>query len=548
MKTNRRIFILAFFVLTLAASWKLLLQHWGAFPFNADEAIVALMARHILQGERPLFFYGQAYMGSLDAYLVAAGFALLGQHVWVIRAIQMILYTGTLATTVILGALVLRSTQSGIYAAALLAIPAVNMTLYTTVSLGGYGEALLIGNLVLICATCLVNRLTQTQREVYPQKQAALWAGLWGLFSGLGLWANGLTLIYVIPSAVVIWWNLIHNFPGARIVALGTALPACIGLGAGSFPWWLFALQNEPANLVRELLGSAVSVEQGSLLARSGAHLVNLALLGFPAMLGLRPPWEVRWLALPLLPIGLAFWLATGIFALRRCATLPRADAGWMLPGTAAALLAGFLFTSFGVDPSGRYFIPLYLILALAAGKMLVDKVHALPLRIGLALVVILFNTWGTVQSMLTSRTGITTQFDQSTVVDHSVDAELIRFLHAQDEKFGYTTYWISYPLAFLSQEELIYVPRLPYHQDFRYTPRDDRYGPYRDIVTAAPRAAYITAQQPELEDYLVRAFEGRHITWDEAQIGDYHVYYRLSEKVTPEEIGLGVVSTGIKP
>ena len=40
-------------------------------PFNADEAIVALMARHINQGNIPVFFYGQAYMGSLDAMLVS---------------------------------------------------------------------------------------------------------------------------------------------------------------------------------------------------------------------------------------------------------------------------------------------------------------------------------------------------------------------------------------------------------------------------------------------------------------------------------------------
>ncbi len=64
---------------------------------------MALMARHILQGEHPIFFYGQAYMGSLDAYLVAAGFALLGQQVWVIRLVQVLLYLGTLFTTFLLG-------------------------------------------------------------------------------------------------------------------------------------------------------------------------------------------------------------------------------------------------------------------------------------------------------------------------------------------------------------------------------------------------------------------------------------------------------------
>src|SRR5574341_1086774 len=86
-----------------AAGLKAWLIWMGAVPFNADEAIVALMARHILQGERPLFFYGQAYMGSLDAWLVAMGFAVLGQKVWVIRLVQTLLYLGTLLTTAVLG-------------------------------------------------------------------------------------------------------------------------------------------------------------------------------------------------------------------------------------------------------------------------------------------------------------------------------------------------------------------------------------------------------------------------------------------------------------
>jgi hypothetical protein len=46
------------------------------------------MARHILQGERPLFFYGQAYLGSLDAWLVAGAFAVLGQSAAAIRLVQ----------------------------------------------------------------------------------------------------------------------------------------------------------------------------------------------------------------------------------------------------------------------------------------------------------------------------------------------------------------------------------------------------------------------------------------------------------------------------
>ena len=54
--------------LALAAALKTGLVMANVIPFNADEAVVALMARHILQGERPVFFYGQAYLGSLDAW------------------------------------------------------------------------------------------------------------------------------------------------------------------------------------------------------------------------------------------------------------------------------------------------------------------------------------------------------------------------------------------------------------------------------------------------------------------------------------------------
>ncbi len=81
-------------LLALAASIgvKAVLLSIQAVPFNADEAVVALMAKHILRGERPLFFYGQAYMGSLDAWLVAIGFAALGESVLTIRIVQSLLY------------------------------------------------------------------------------------------------------------------------------------------------------------------------------------------------------------------------------------------------------------------------------------------------------------------------------------------------------------------------------------------------------------------------------------------------------------------------
>ena len=38
------------------------------------------------EGELPIYYYGQAYMGSLQAYLVALIFAVAGSSVWTLRA------------------------------------------------------------------------------------------------------------------------------------------------------------------------------------------------------------------------------------------------------------------------------------------------------------------------------------------------------------------------------------------------------------------------------------------------------------------------------
>jgi hypothetical protein len=71
------------------------------------------------------------------------------------------------------------------------------------------------------------------------------------------------------------------------------------------------------------------------------------------------------------------------------------------------------------------------------------------------------------------------------------------------NERTGYSQYWVTYPLAFQSEEQLIFAPRLPYHQDMRYTERDDRYPAYTQMAAEGQRTAYISARNPELDAHL---------------------------------------------
>ncbi len=517
--------------LLIAATLKAGLLYTEVVPFNADEAVVGLMARHILQGVRPIFFYGQVYLGSLDAWLIAGAFALFGESVLVIRLAQTALYLGVILTTYALALKIYSNVRIAGAAALLMAIPTVNVTLYTTATLGGYGETLLIGNLLLWMAL----RLADGNRG---------WGGwlLFGLLGGLGFWTFPLVSVYLLPA--VVYLLVVHRRSPSRWALAG------LGFAAGAAPWEWYTLTNS-WQTVAELSGAAIAgASSAHPVFAFFQHLFNFLLLGLTVTFGLRPPWNAAFLALPLAPLALALHTMLLIFMVRRVLVRDSARAGrWLLLGCCLTLVAAFLLTPFGADPSGRYFLPLAAPLALFMAEML----HGLYRRQrrkslvrgwlvnGLALGLAAFNLWGTAQSAAAFPPGLTTQFNSMTQVDQRALGELTAFLRAQGETRGYSNYWVEFPLAFLSDEELIYTARLPYHPDFRYTPRDDRYPAYAQAVAASPHAAYITTRHPALDERLRTGLTALGVAFQEKQIGDFHVFYALSRKVVPEELGLGV-------
>ena len=553
----------------VAVVFKIGLLLAGVIPFNSDEAVVALMARHILQGSQPIFFYGQAYMGSLDAFLVAAVFKLIGTNIWAVRIVQIGLYSLTMLTAAVLGMRLSGTWKVGVLAAWFLAIPNVGMTLYTSVSMGGYGEMLLIGNLVLLTTL----RITRDLKRGNRNKPNLIPWFMFGFLSGFGMWVFGLTLVYSISAFIyLIWywyrvrsktlaedphipllkkwrssnrpWENIKQLYPANILGI-TAIGGIIGCG----PWIAYAQRSGLSNLVRELSGSAIAgVESLSLLGQFTRHALNLSLFGSTAMMGLRPTWEIRWLAMPLAPFVLIFWVGVALIALKKMRrdlkdgpNDPAYSNTVLLGGVILLVVVGFVMTPFGADPSGRYFLPLGVVMAIFASQAVWEWRskwgNYVWLSVGLVLT---FHLWGTLEVVRNNPPGITTQIDAVSQIDHQFDEKLIEFLQSEGEHHGYTNYWVAYPLAFLSDESLIYIPRLPYHQDLRYTTRDDRYPPYDQLLDQTQRTAYITTNNPLLDEQLRTGFEELGVSWQEANIGDYHVYYRLSQVVKPEDVGLG--------
>lgn len=510
-------------ITAVAVLYKFGLVAAKAVPFNGDEAVVALMARHILQGERPTFFYGQAYLGATDAWLVALSFSIFGENVAAIRVVQAGLFAAFLLTSY----LVLRRVglaEWGARAGLLwLALPPTMLTLYTTATLGGYGETLVLGNVLILMVGD--KGLGASGRR---------WLIL-GIVAGFGFYTFPLILIYLIPIGLWLLWR-------QRGRAWRGYLSALVGFIIGSAPWWGALLQSGGRELA-ELAGAGVAetLPGATYLATLPVRLINFFLFGSSAWWGLRYPWSAEWV-LPIVGLAaLALYLGALVYAARRSWS---GRVIWW--GMIGVLLITFLITPFGGDPSGRYFLPLYLPLSVFVA-MLLQAIRNVQRTFAALLLAVLigYNVTGTLIAAGTQPPGITTQFDPVTWIDHTRDRELIDFLLAQGETRGYTNYWVQTPIAFLSREQIISAAALPYHLDFGYTPRDDRYPPYTRAVAEADRAFYITTNHPALDERIRSGLRRLGITYQERAIGNYQVFYALSRKVTPAELGVYDAPTG---
>ena len=149
--TSRRNLLTIGVVLALVTLLRLWIIISGGISFDSDEAIVTLMARHIAHGKPiPTFFYGQAYMGSLSAILAAGGFSLFGESVETARIVQSAEFLLTLLSGYALARAVTGSARVAAIALLIMAFPSSNATLFTVIPVGGWHEAMLCGNLVLL--------------------------------------------------------------------------------------------------------------------------------------------------------------------------------------------------------------------------------------------------------------------------------------------------------------------------------------------------------------------------------------------------------------
>ena len=202
-------------------------------PFFAetyyDEAVTGNMALHILKGENQLFFWGQPYMGSLEAYLASSLFFLFGPSAFTLHLADILICAFLLFMAYRIGTLT-GGRPVGLLAAAFWAFSPLYLSVIGLLATGGHEEACALGAFVLfgICRLCF-----------RPSEAPLPLAGLIGLAAGIGFWSSLLSAPYLLVGA--------FGLAIARPRLLLTRIPwvGIAGFLLGSLPFWIWEIQHD---------------------------------------------------------------------------------------------------------------------------------------------------------------------------------------------------------------------------------------------------------------------------------------------------------------
>ncbi len=513
-------------IILLGIALRLYLLFSSQVIIEADEALVGLQAFGILRGERPIFYPGQTYGGSLESYLVAAVFRLLGTSALTLKLIPFLFSTLFIFMTYQL-AKEIYNPEVGLLSALFVALCPLLLTAFSLKTWGGYSQTLVLGNLALILLQRILSRQAQDK-------------GVWkttlglGFLSGLGLWVNPQYFYYLGPVILLLLAR------AKRVGLVGWAAFAA-GCPLGGLPLLLANLsrsQSTTANLILEEFVPAQSFLPS--LKAAVSYFITDAL---PTLWGLRPikGEMVVTAAFVVIPLYLAatllsLWLVGQDLGARRynpaivlAVTLILAPLVFIL----ASLTKGN-FTVIIPDSGilARYLMPFYSVVpVLLAAFIWQLRSFGRPLAVSLVALVLAVNLW----SNLSVDPVDTMRCVFENVPLPASNKALIDFLDSEGIRYVYTNHWIGFRLMFETQERVVTFD----YTDILYKmDRIPRYGHQVEAAEVPP--AYILfnpgwKQMPPLEKKLQKL--GLNYEKKAFPPLEYIVYYRLSRKVHPSEV-----------
>jgi len=520
--TTDRSTLVIFLIVLLGLIQRLVPLLSSNFGIESDEAIVGLMGKHILEGRSwPVFYYGQAYMGSLEGTLAALSFWLFGISNFALKLVPLIF---SLIFIYLVYRLSLRflAQRAALCAALLTALAPSALVVWSSKARGGYIELLVLGTLALIWTIDTLRQkclLTGCLKKTNFLKL--------GLLLGFSWWVNNQVIFYMLAIAPVLAIYLALNCRALKSLTLiGMGI---IGFFIGGFPFWYYNLtSNPPFESISFLFGNTGS---GDFLS----YLWGFFTTSLPIVFGARKFWS-RGLESDLFPgescIAYVTYAACVGYFLWVCFRKQNANPDRSLTYRYELfLLLGFLvivplifsMTSFGaLSEAPRYLLPIYSVLFVIVAIVVSDLYRSGDLLKrfvggGLLCVILALNISSNWLKGITAYDQPFVYKGKRVAKDHS---PLYAWLEEQNYNYIATNYWIGYRVAFETQERVLFrrygEPRTIRIADYE-TPTSER--------MEFPVYVLVPGQDVELAEVLSQ----QGINFRRTVVGEYVVIDQLA-------------------
>jgi hypothetical protein len=477
----------------------------SVYDFNSDEAVNALVMKHIMEGREFSFFnWGTTYYGIVEGLFAVPFVALFGYEPLAFKLSALVGFLILQVSVFLLGRR-LYGPSAGIAAAAFLSVLSPMLIVWSTMASGGYCLIVGWGTSTALYAFHLARRPSVARAAVF------------GWLLGFGLYIYQLYVVYVVTFvaalAFVAACELALPVGRARARRLlesfgaGEVLKLLLAFAGGFVTGWA-------PTIIAHLRGLAVSKQPLYKLAVPGVIGANVELLAhrcFPALFGVNPFGVPELLSRsgPSFPLWaevcyLGFFGAGWLWGVR--SVLGRDGRGIRVVPTALVLLPVVNVLLFVLSPnpqdtlSHRYLLPSLTSFTVLAGGMVVriggrSRVCALLL----SCMVIAFGlsksvAWLVSQNYLTGSLRL--------VRKHEPLDEVLDLLRREGMRGAFGDYWTAYKATFMSREEIPVASISIW----------DRNPAMTRAVRALPTAAYIfnessrqdMAFQERLHDYQI--------------------------------------------
>ncbi len=269
----------ALVIIVVASGFRIALNTLMWLPMNSDEGTMVLMAMHIEEhGDHPIFFWGQNYLGPIEAYVNAVLFRLFGASVWSARLGDILFFAGFLTCMYVLTSRL----YSKSFALIMLALLGTGTEFVVTFQTTGSGYAAL----PFLCVfSFLIAYKIASDRFMRPFPRAILYL-LWGVISGLALWSHLVTAPYLLVSGlllVVLCWRQVLKW-GMWCMLLGLII--------GVWPLIFYNLHAAPGqNSLSVFLSMSQMGAQQQYTFND--QVVSALFVVLPATLGLFPQYYI---------------------------------------------------------------------------------------------------------------------------------------------------------------------------------------------------------------------------------------------------------------